>query len=50
MGIRDKIARKLEELSTCPGCRHSESAGVPGCRCTRTDCACNPAVTNWGKV
>lgn len=30
--------RKLTDLSTCPGCRHSSAAA--GCRCGRGDCAC----------
>jgi hypothetical protein len=32
-------------LSTCPACEHSDPGGVPGCPCTRKDCACHEYQT-----
>ena len=36
----NKVKEALEKASTCPGCGHSNPAGVAGCDCTRSDCSC----------
>lgn len=36
----DKVEKVIEKASTCGGCNHADSAGVPGCDCDRSDCAC----------
>jgi hypothetical protein len=36
--VQEKAAQKLDQLSTCPSCKHSTD--VRGCTCARSDCAC----------
>lgn len=42
-----KIDKFMENLGTCPNCKHNSAEGIRGCDCEDKHCTCNPINKAW---